>query len=86
MADKDKALSTVVANVDENHKLSSVNSQPGTGTEGRHGKKGFERYINYAGIMAFGVCYQASWEAVALLLGSGLLNSGPVALVYGCLI
>jgi amino acid transporter len=37
-------------------------------------------------MVAFGLTMQASWESMAISFQSGLLNGGPVSLVYGIIL
>ncbi|KAK4546655.1 hypothetical protein LTR36_001873 [Oleoguttula mirabilis] len=45
-----------------------------------------DRYLSSKPIISFGLTLQASWEAVAISFQSVLLNGGPSALVYGCIL
>ena len=46
----------------------------------------WQRYLGFLPVFAFSSTLQASWESIAGGLLSGLLNGGPVSLVYGLLL
>lgn len=45
-----------------------------------------QRYINFSAIINFGFTLQAGWEAIGVLFGMAILNGGPAAYLYGCVI
>ncbi|SRR6266498_2301065 len=45
-----------------------------------------QRYLGFLPVFAFSSTLQASWESIAGGLLAGLLNGGPVSLVYGLIL
>ncbi|OJJ42382.1 hypothetical protein ASPZODRAFT_76917 [Penicilliopsis zonata CBS 506.65] len=50
---------------------------------GYKAKPRLERYLGFLPMLAFAATLQASWESLCSSLSSGLLNGGPVAIIYG---
>lgn len=83
MADKNYGLATVVdAGVGDGVGNNSYVIDSNHFTQ----EQGFDRYINFAAIVNFGICLQSAWEVVGLYMTTAILNGGPATLVYGSII
>ncbi|KAL2867846.1 putative amino acid permease [Aspergillus lucknowensis] len=68
---------------------SSQDSIVEVGPSPRHGPQGkprLERYLGFLPMLAFAATLQASWEAIGASMIAGLLNGGPVVLIYGLML
>ncbi|THC94031.1 hypothetical protein EYZ11_006503 [Aspergillus tanneri] len=49
-------------------------------------KPRLERYLGFFPMLAFAATLQASWEAIGASMAAGLVNGGPVVLIYGLML
>ncbi|RDH33974.1 amino acid permease-domain-containing protein [Aspergillus welwitschiae] len=64
----------------------SIEDPPPPSSYQYRGKPRLERYLGFLPMLAFAATLQASWESLGSSLQAGLLNGGPVAIVYGMLL
>ncbi|OJJ75877.1 hypothetical protein ASPBRDRAFT_192069 [Aspergillus brasiliensis CBS 101740] len=64
----------------------SIEDPPPPSSYQYRGKPRLERYLGFLPMLAFAATLQASWESLGSSLQAGLLNGGPVAIVYGMIL
>jgi hypothetical protein len=45
-----------------------------------------QRYINLSSVVYFAIIVLCSWESLAISFQFALLNGGPSAIIYGCIL
>ncbi|PWY80395.1 amino acid permease [Aspergillus sclerotioniger CBS 115572] len=64
----------------------SIEDPPIPSSHQYRGKPRLERYLGFLPMLAFAATLQASWESLGSSLYAGLLNGGPVAIIYGMIL
>ncbi|PYI06035.1 amino acid permease [Aspergillus sclerotiicarbonarius CBS 121057] len=75
-----------MSNPNKSPHVMSIEDPPPASSYQYRGKPRLERYLGFLPMLAFAATLQASWESLGSSLYAGLLNGGPVAIIYGMIL